>query len=117
MLGLEDGYGLKLTTARYYTPSGRSIQALGVAPDIIVNQRPKIPEEELDRLQKKRSRLTESDLRGALSNDSLNDDEKEQLDLENRRKENSAAIKEEDYQISYALDIIRGLTIYNEEKL
>ena len=108
---------IRLTTARYYTPSGRSIQALGVAPDIIVNQRPKIPEEELDGLQKKRSRLTESDLRGALSNDSLNDDEKEQLDLENKRKENSAAIKEEDYQISYALDIIRGLTIYNEEKL
>ena len=34
---------IRLTTARYYTPSGRSIQALGVAPDIIVEQRP--PEE------------------------------------------------------------------------
>ena len=34
MLGLEEGYGLKLTTARYYTPSGRSIQAKGIAPDI-----------------------------------------------------------------------------------
>ena len=36
---LRDGYGLKLTIARYYTPSGRSIQAKGIEPDIIVNQR------------------------------------------------------------------------------
>jgi len=35
---LRDGYGLKLTIARYYTPSGRSIQAKGIEPDIIVNQ-------------------------------------------------------------------------------
>ena len=37
---------IRLTTARYYTPSGRSIQALGVAPDIIVEQRP--PEETVE---------------------------------------------------------------------
>ena len=36
---LRDGYGLKLTIARYYTPSGRSIQAKGIEPDIIVNER------------------------------------------------------------------------------
>ena len=36
---LRDGYGLKLTIARYYTPSGRSIQAKGIEPDIIVNKR------------------------------------------------------------------------------
>ena len=37
MLSLEDGFGLKLTTARYYTPSGRSIQAKGIAPDIYLD--------------------------------------------------------------------------------
>ncbi|MBU0986068.1 MAG: peptidase S41, partial [Proteobacteria bacterium] len=36
---LRDGYGLKLTIARYYTPSGRSIQAKGIEPDIVVQQR------------------------------------------------------------------------------
>ncbi len=41
---LKDGSGLRLTTARYYTPSGRSIQAKGIVPDIIVNQA--LPEEE-----------------------------------------------------------------------
>ena len=37
MMGLQDGYGLKLTTARYFTPSGRSIQAKGISPDIALD--------------------------------------------------------------------------------
>jgi carboxyl-terminal processing protease len=44
---LRDGYGLKLTIARYYTPSGRSIQAKGIEPDIIVRRR-FIDKEEMD---------------------------------------------------------------------
>jgi carboxyl-terminal processing protease len=38
VITLRDGYGLKITTARYYTPKGRSIQAMGITPDIIVAQ-------------------------------------------------------------------------------
>ncbi len=106
---------IRLTTARYYTPSGRSIQALGVAPDIIVEQRPRVREESSDD-KKERKRLTESDLRGALSNDSLSEEEKEQLELERRNQEKSVAIKKEDYQISYALDILTSLTIYENEQ-
>ena len=64
---------MRLTTARYYTPSGRSIQSLGVVPDIIVEQRPKISGEELEKIREGRKRLAESDLKGALSNDSLLD--------------------------------------------
>lgn len=108
---------IRLTTARYYTPSGRSIQSLGVAPDIVVEQRPRIPKEELSEAQKNRKRVAESDLRGALSNDSLSDDEKEQLELERESQEKSAAIKLEDYQISVALDLIKGLSIYDRQKL
>jgi carboxyl-terminal processing protease len=37
MMSLQDGYGLKLTTARYFTPSGRSIQAKGISPDIALD--------------------------------------------------------------------------------
>jgi len=44
IIPLKDGSGLRLTTARYYTPSGRSIQAKGIVPDIIV--KPSRPEEE-----------------------------------------------------------------------
>ena len=55
--------------------------------------------------------------RGALSNDSLSDDEKEQLEIERQRQETASALSEEDYQISYALDIINGLSIYNEGRI
>jgi carboxyl-terminal processing protease len=46
---LRDGYGLKLTIARYYTPSGRSIQAKGIVPDIEVRQEPPRPKEKTDK--------------------------------------------------------------------
>ena len=108
---------IRLTTARYYTPSGRSIQALGVAPDIIVEQRPKVSEAEVTEEQKNRKRITESDLRGALSNDSLTDDEKEQLELERKKQEEVAVVRQKDYQLSYALDMIKGLHVYNHERV
>jgi carboxyl-terminal processing protease len=108
---------IRLTTARYYTPSGRSIQSLGVAPDIIVEQRTKPPESENDKNLEGRKRLTESDLRGALSNDSLNEEEKKQMELDRAQQEKSAAMRLEDYQMAYALDIIKGLNIYNNENL
>ena len=111
----EEG-AIRLTTARYYTPSGRSIQALGVAPDIIVEHKARSRKDELSDSEKNRKRLTESDLRGALSNDSLTEGEKEQLELERQIQEKSAALKQQDYQMSYALDIIKGLSIYSSEK-
>ena len=109
---------IRLTTARYYTPSGRSIQSLGVAPDIIVEQRQQTNDElEDDGALKGRKRLTESDLRGALSNDSLNDEEKEQLELDRKKQERSATMRQKDYQISFALDIIEGLDIHSKSKV
>jgi carboxyl-terminal processing protease len=108
---------IRLTTARYYTPSGRSIQSLGVAPDIIVAQKTKPSESENDKNLAGRKRLTESDLRGALSNDSPNEEEKKQMELDRAKQEKSAAMRLEDYQMAYALDIIKGLNIYNNENL
>jgi carboxyl-terminal processing protease len=108
---------IRLTTARYYTPSGRSIQSLGVAPDIIVAQKTKPSESENDKNLAGRKRLTESDLRGALSNDSLNEEEKKQMELDRAQQEKSAAMRLEDYQMAYALDIIKGLNIYINENL
>jgi carboxyl-terminal processing protease len=105
---------MRLTTARYYTPSGRSIQALGVAPDVIVEQRsaeePAAEEAEATTPGLIRS---EADLRGSLSNDSLTDDEREMLEQERARKEEVARLRAEDYQLSYALDILRGLGFLN----
>ena len=102
---------IRLTTARYYTPSGRSIQALGVAPDIIVEQR--LPEETAAATEEAGPEApdrTEADLRGSLENDSLTDDEKKILEEDRKHKEETARLRAEDYQLSYAIDILRGMS-------
>jgi carboxyl-terminal processing protease len=114
---------MRLTTARYYTPSGRSIQALGVAPDIIVEQRepeadaaaaasPEAEGETPERAAAERLR-SEADLRGSLENDSLTEDERKMLEEDRARREATARLRAEDYQLSYAIDILRGLSVLN----
>ena len=99
---------MRLTTSRYYTPSGRSIQALGVSPNIIVEQpRRKNAEKEDEEVRRNRS---EADLRGALSNDSLSEDEIQQIEADRLKAENAAKLREEDYQLAYAIDILSGLS-------
>ncbi len=99
---------MRLTTARYYTPSGRSIQSLGITPDILVEQRPKVEDDEGSETRRGRS---EADLRGALNNDSLTEEEIQQLEAERAEQEEVAARRAEDYQLSYGLDILRGLNV------
>lgn len=101
---------MRLTTARYYTPSGRSIQALGVAPDIIVSQPPRKPVEEESEPESAVKARTEASLRGALDNDSMTEDEKKQLEEDRAREEEAAKLREEDYQLAYAVDILKGLS-------
>ncbi|WGV14786.1 S41 family peptidase [Fuscovulum ytuae] len=102
---------MRLTTARYYTPSGRSIQALGVMPDIVVNQpvRPPATEGEEEEQSIARRPQSEADLRGIISNDSMTEDERKQLEEDRARIEETAALRDEDYQLAYAVDILRGL--------
>ncbi|MEM8869429.1 MAG: S41 family peptidase [Pseudomonadota bacterium] len=105
---LQGKGAMRLTTARYYTPSGRSIQNLGVAPDIIVEQQPAPETTAEDEAQARRS---EADLRGSLSNDSLSEDELEQLEAERAEAEEAAKRRLDDYQLAYALDVIKGLSV------
>jgi len=102
---------MRLTTARYYTPSGRSIQALGITPDILVEQRPRVEEDEYTEEQTARRNRSEADLRGSLNNDSLTDEEIELLEAERAEQEEIAARRDEDFQLSYGLDILRGLNV------
>lgn len=99
---------MRLTTARYFTPSGRSIQALGIQPDIIVEQPRRSPNDEGEEDQPRFR--SEADLRGALRNDSLSEDEIEQIEADRAEAEATAALREEDYQLAYAIDILRGLS-------
>ena len=104
---------MRLTTARYYTPSGRSIQALGVAPDIIVEPQPAseaAAEDEGVGEENGSPFRSEADLRGSLSNDSLTEDERKILEEDKARQEETARLRAEDYQLSYAIDILRGMS-------
>jgi carboxyl-terminal processing protease len=110
IIPLKGDGAMRLTTARYYTPSGRSIQALGVAPDIVVEQPPRRAEDEEENGATSAARArSEASLRGALSNDSMTEDERRLLEEERARAEESAKLREEDYQLAYAVDILKGL--------
>lgn len=104
------GHGaIRLTTARYYTPSGRSIQAKGIEPDILVRQ---AKLEEVDTAVRRR----EEDLRGALENPEKPGDP----EVAPKKQDKPAADKKKaeekpfDYQLQRALDIIAGIALYNQ---
>ena len=101
---------MRLTTARYYTPSGRSIQSLGVSPDIIVEQPATAPAATTEEEPTRPKSRSEADLRGSLTNDSVTEDERKQLEAEQLEAEESAKLREEDYQLAYAIDLLRGLS-------
>ncbi len=95
--------GIKLTTARYYTPSGKSIQGKGITPDIIIEQG------EFESFEYRR--FSESDL-------------KDSLDKDNDIKEDTKVDREEltefekrlaiDYQLQRAIDLIQGVSLYEQ---
>lgn len=107
IIPLSEHGAMRLTTARYYTPSGRSIQVEGIEPDIIVEQA-KI--EELSSA----SRPREGNLRGALTNDGkiklLKKTEKDGEDTDKKAEK-------KDYQLERAVDLLRGLTMYGDRIL
>ncbi|MDV4144915.1 MULTISPECIES: S41 family peptidase [Shimia] len=116
VMPLRGDGAMRLTTARYYTPSGRSIQALGVSPDIVVAQpRRKDASEEEEDTTKRRFR-SEADLRGSLDNDSLTEDQIRQIEADRAKAEKAAKLREEDYQLAYAIDILKGLSKLGPEQ-
>ncbi|MBZ8118130.1 S41 family peptidase [Roseovarius sp. LXJ103] len=113
VMPLRGDGAMRLTTSRYYTPSGRSIQALGVSPDILVEQPRRAPVEEEDEEETNALVRSEADLRGSLDNDSLTDEEIRLIEEDRARAENVAKLREEDYQLAYAIDILKGLNTLN----
>ncbi len=115
------GHGaMRLTTARYFTPSGRSIQAVGIEPDIVVEQA------RIEKVEQP-TRRRESDLRGALDNGNAAADKSDQKkpesesdakpdgadagDADKKAKKPAA----EDYQLGRALDLLRGLYLFSDK--
>ncbi len=111
VMPLRGNGAMRLTTSRYYTPSGRSIQALGVSPDILVQQPRRAPESEETEETENKADRSEADLRGRLNNDSLSEDEIKLIEEDRARAEAAAKLREDDYQLAYAIDILRGLSV------
>jgi len=112
IIALPGNGAMRLTTARYYTPSGRSIQAQGIVPDIEVKQA-KV-EELVDKLAQFMPK--EADLHGALKNDTLKKAIEEQQAKLDKAKGNTPNAEAEadakDFQLQRANDLIRGIARY-----
>ncbi len=110
VMPLRGNSAMRLTTARYYTPSGRSIQSLGVSPDIVVEFKRPEPEEEGEEQSSATFSRSEADLRGSLDNDSLTEDEIRQIEEERAKAEAAAELRDRDNQLAYAVDLLHGLS-------
>ncbi|MCK4838969.1 MAG: S41 family peptidase [Desulfobulbaceae bacterium] len=122
IIPMSNGAGLRLTTARYYTPSGRSIQAKGIEPDIIIE---KIQPSTEDEDKKKKTFLREKDLKHHIENGNAPEDKdakKEEKKI-NKEKDIKEKVEEEasktqellakDNQLQTALMLLKGLNVYS----
>jgi carboxyl-terminal processing protease len=118
LLDVPGGGSIKLTTARYYTPSGRSIQATGITPDITV-ERAKIVEE-----KSKFGEIHEADLKGALSNglekkkENVEDPtlmpDKNDPGAKTKNSKSDKPAETDDYQLLRAVDLLQGISLYRQ---
>jgi carboxyl-terminal processing protease len=111
ILPMNEEAALKLTTARYYTPSGRSIQASGIKPDIIIDNI------RVDsRVDTTSGQIKEADLSGHLGSgqeaDEEDKDKSEKADDKKKGKNKEPSLAETDYQLYEALNVLKGLAIH-----
>jgi carboxyl-terminal processing protease len=122
MLNLQDGFGLKLTTARYFTPSGRSIQAKGITPDIELENISLKKDEDEDSIDLSQQ---EKDLKNALSAEEaetlvtpsdLSADEiiESQDEISELRDQEYVDLLKEDYFVHEAMNVLKAIKIYKK---
>lgn len=105
VIPLSDGSGLRLTTARYYTPKGRLIQSKGIVPDIVVENKP-IKSEQLTEAEKKSHVVREKDLKNHLEGD--------EKSFHNKKETMSMEIPKDDIQMERAVSLLKGWKIFKE---
>jgi len=105
---LRSGGAVKITTARYFTPKGRSIQGAGITPDIILDKYI-VTSADDDSI----SRIKESDLSNHISNPTMSEDDIKKSDKTSGKDKSEKVLATEDYQLHEALLLLKGLTILN----
>ncbi len=105
---LTNGAGLKLTTARYYTPSGRSIQATGITPDVVVRAVRYVDAGD------ERQRVGETDLVGHLENGNDGDDVNEDSE-ESETVARTSDLLEDDHELITALNVLKGMSLVRQQ--
>jgi carboxyl-terminal processing protease len=113
ILPLSDGSGLRLTTAKYYTPSGKSIQLSGITPDIKVEFVPPANKSE----KGERRFLREEDLKGHMLNETGEALDKEKKGGDTEEEERVKLILEKDNQVRYALQLLQTWNIFSQIKM
>ena len=103
---LRSGGAVKITTARYFTPNGRSIQGAGITPDIVLDKYTVTSAEE-DSL----ASIKEADLSNHISNPTMTDEEIKKSDKASKKTKGDKILATEDYQLHEALLLLKGLTI------
>ncbi len=111
ILPLKENSALKLTTARYFTPSGTSIQAEGISPDIILGNL-RVAEVEKDEF----SPLKESDLTRHLKNGSSDTDNKPEIGNSDNVEDKEQPLASKDYQLNEALNLLKGIALLSSRR-
>jgi len=112
ILPLSDGTALRLTTAKYYTPSGKSIQLSGITPDIELAFVPPEEKEEKDKLRF----LREEDLERHMPNEGEKGIEKKENDQEEEKDQTAKMLLEKDNQVRHALQLLQTWTVFSQIK-
>jgi len=112
ILPLSDGSGLRLTTAKYYTPSGRSIQLSGISPDIKLRYIPPDKKEE----NKRRSFIREKDLTGHIPNEKFEEEELKKGEEQKTEDKKIQMLIERDNQVRHSLELLQSWNIFSQMK-
>ena len=106
VIPLRNNAAMRITTARYYTPSGRSIQAKGIEPDIVVKLA------KIEEIDNSDWTISEADLKGALKNEQSKGKAKDKKDNDKKSEDKKDEVK--DYQLIRALDLVKALYLYGQ---
>ena len=112
ILPLSDGSGLRLTTARYYTPSGKSIQSSGIVPDIELDFTPPNEKEKKD----VGKFVREEDLEGHMTNEDAEGIAPVEKNDEMEKDRRVKMLLERDNQVRHAVELLKTWTIFSQIK-